>query len=284
MIRFATNNDIDGIISLWQEAFGETRNEIKFFLENKFKPKNTLIFDESGEIASMLFLLEGEMCIKDTDYQAYYLYAACTAKKYRGRGFMSALLNAAKKAASDRNIRFISLLPAEDSLYNYYANFGYLPAFSKKVLTVKRCEMTDEIKLNFEPVSAASLENIRENSFKDIDRFKWDNDAVNFAFKHTKMYGGIGFVSRKGYALYGVIDSKLYVKECAFTHENLTDIIAFLFDNHKVDEIEFSLPYNFECNLGKTVTKRNGMVLPVDSEAQNIIRGVKDAYLGLALD
>lgn len=284
MIRFAANNDINGFISLWREAFGDSAEEIRFFLDNKFKPENTLIYDEYGEIASMLFLLDGKMCISGKDYPSYYLYAACTAPKYRGRGIMSALLKAAEKTASDRNIRYICLLPAEDSLYDYYSRFGYQTAFSKKILTVTRDEITEESNFVCDEAQINNLEKLRENAFNGIDRFKWSNDAVNFAFEHTKMYGGNHFITCKGYALYSEIDDKMRVKEYAFTPAELTKTAAFLMKKHGTDKISFALPYNFECSIGKTELKRGGMILPIDFDAENLINNIKNAYLGLTLD
>lgn len=284
MIRFATNNDISGIISLWQEAFGDSAEEIKFFLDNKFKPENTLVYEECGEIASMLFLLEGEMRISGRDYPSYYLYAACTAIKYRGRRIMSALLKAAKKTASNRNVRYICLLPAEDSLYNYYARFGYRAIFSKRILTIYGDEIAENTEFDFNTATVSDLEELRESAFKDIDRFKWNNNDINFAFEHAEMYGGHRFVACNGYSLYSTNEHKAHVKECAFTHKNLIKIAAFLIKKHGVNEVVFSLPFYPECPIGKAEIKNSGMLLPIDYEADNLIHNIKNAYLGLTLD
>lgn len=284
MIRFATNNDISGIISLWQEAFGDSAEEIKFFLDKKFKPENTLVYEECGEIASMLFLLEGKMCISGKDYPSYYLYAACTSQKYRGRGIMSALLKAAEKTASNRNIRYICLLPAEDSLYDYYARFGYRAVFSKRILTISVDEIVKNTEFDFDTATVSDLEELRESAFKGVDRFKWNNNDINFAFKHTEMYGGHRFVTCNGYLLYGVNKQKTHVKECTFTRKKLIKVAAYLIKIHGVNEVVFSLPFYPECLIGKTEIKNCGMLLPIDYEAENLIHNIKNAYLGLTLD
>ena len=64
MVRLSTNNDINGIISVWKEAFGDSESDIRFFLDEHFKPDNTVISECEGEVASVLFLLFiGNMCI-----------------------------------------------------------------------------------------------------------------------------------------------------------------------------------------------------------------------------
>ncbi len=284
MIRFATNNDIGGIVKLWHEAFGDSADEIKFFLSENFKPENTPIFEEGGEIASMLFLLDGKMSINNKEYSAYYLYAACTAEKYWGRGIMSDLLKYAEKTASDRKIHFICLLPAEASLYDYYSRYGYLSAFSKKSLNIKRGEITDIIETEFNFSNTANLENLREAVFKGFDRFKWDNNAIKFAFEHNKMYSGCSLVTDKGYALYTINDSKMLVKEFAFTQAKIIDFAVFAFKKYDIEEISFNLPYQFNCNLGSVKIHKNGMMLPISLESKTLITSVENAYLGLTLD
>ncbi len=68
IIRLSHKNDISGIISLWSESFGDSEEEIMFFIKNKYIPENTLVAELNGEIASVLFLLDGKMCIKGVDY------------------------------------------------------------------------------------------------------------------------------------------------------------------------------------------------------------------------
>ena len=284
MIRFATNNDIIGIIRLWQEAFGDSEKEIKFFLDNKFKPQNTLVFEESNHIVSMLFLLDGKMCIKGIDYPAYYLYAACTAQSHRGRGIMSDLLKAAEKSAFERNIDFICLLPAEDSLYDYYARFGYQAVFSEKLLSIKRNETSMQSEFSFNIATSAGLEMLRDYAYNDTDCFKWDDTAISFAFDHCKMYGGYSALARNGYALYSIIDSKIHVKEYAFTHGELQFFTNYLFKKHDIEEIIITLPYNFETDIGKSTVQKSGMMLPIRKEVKHLANDVKNAYLGLTLD
>lgn len=284
MIRFASNNDINGIVDLWHEAFGDSAAEIKFFLDNKFKPENTLVFEENKKIASMLFLLDGEMCINNSNYAAYYLYAACTAHEYRGRGLMSELLKFAQKTAYERNVYFICLMPAEDSLFDYYSRFGYLPVFTKKLLDIKRADLSDKPQSILNDSGIYSLKDLRDKSFKGIDRFVWCDSAISFAFKHAKMYDGCTFVTDKGYALYSLNSSKITVKEFAFSRHEIANIAAFLFKKHNIDEITFILPIQYECRFGSAVTQKSGMLLPVNVEADELIKNVKNAYLGLTLD
>ena len=143
MVRLSTPNDLNGIVSVWKEAFGDSEKDIRFFLDNHYKADNAVVYDSNGEVASVLFLIDGFMHIKGKDYPSYYLYAACTMKKYRGRGIMSEMLEFTKNIAFNRQKIFVALKPAEDSLYNYYSRFGYQPVFSKKKAVFELTDITD---------------------------------------------------------------------------------------------------------------------------------------------
>ena len=108
--------DFDGIVRLWSEAFGDTKEEIEFFLKN-CKNKSCLGYYKNGLLVSMLFLIDCEYCGK----KGAYIYAVCTKKEYRNFGFSSALIEKAKSLSYD----FLWLIPADDALFRFYERFGF---------------------------------------------------------------------------------------------------------------------------------------------------------------
>ncbi len=111
MISIIETNCYDkSIIALWQEAFGDTEEDVQFFLEN-CRNKSVLTVSDNNELCAMLFLVDA--AVNGTEYK--YIYAACTFKKYRRKGYMSALLKYAVTAYKN-----ILLIPADDALVNYY--------------------------------------------------------------------------------------------------------------------------------------------------------------------
>ena len=114
MIKFT--EDREQIISLWSEIFGDSREDIEFFLDN-CKNKRCLGYFEKGVLVSMLFLI-------DCRYGAYngqYLYAVCTDENYRKRGIASKLIAEAKRNMKD----FLWLIPAKDHLFAFYGKYGF---------------------------------------------------------------------------------------------------------------------------------------------------------------
>ena len=126
MIKFT--EDKEQIISLWQSVFYEdSREDVLFFLD-ACKHAECLGFFEEDKLVSMLFLVDCSYA----DLNGKYVYAVCTNEKFRNKGYSSALIDEAKKHMND----FLWLIPAHDSLFDFYAKFG----FETKLCSDKECE------------------------------------------------------------------------------------------------------------------------------------------------
>ncbi len=109
-------SDKNQIINLWKNVFGDDEDYIKFFL-NGCKNKLCLGYFVDNELVSMIFLID----CKYGSYIGKYVYAVATDKKYRNKGYASLLINEAKKNMND----FLWLIPAEESLFDYYSKLGF---------------------------------------------------------------------------------------------------------------------------------------------------------------
>lgn len=282
MIRLSDITDKNGIINLWQEAFGDSAEAVELFLKHKYVPENTVICEENSKIASMLFLLDGKLNIKAEKYNAYYLYAAATLKEFRGRGIMAEMLDFSKKLAAERNIDFICLKPAEDSLYGYYKRFGYKEIFSTKTVKINSVIKFDsDIKESKYDTDKAI---IRNRAFENTDFFEWDKDSIEYAIQQYKYYGGNVIESCKGFALYDILDGICRVKELCFTQENLLSSISKLQAKTGVIDISVDLPCDFCLNGYDYEIQKNGMAVAVSGKAESIIEDLNGLYLNLTLD
>lgn len=283
MIRFSNEKDIPQIVSLWSEAFGDGEKEIRFFLDEWYKPQNTLVCELNGEVVSMLFLLEGSFCFEGAEYPAYYLYAACTAKKSRGNGLMGKLLVFAERTAYERNYDFICLMPGEKSLFDFYSRFGYIPAFKTNYISFSAQEYSFDGDAEIDN-SAVDLSEMRNSFLSGNPYFKWSGKAIDFAFAQNRLYGGSSVSTSKGYSLYFSEDSKTVVKEIAFTGKSMSSVIALLIKNSSSDKFFLRLPAWINPDFGKSVVRESAMLLPVTERAKEIAPNINNAYLGLTLD
>lgn len=112
---FETKKYNDKIITLWQQAFGDKREDVIFFLKNA-KNISCLCLYDNGNLCSMLFFVDCK--VNDEDYK--YIYAACTDNNFRSSGYMSQLLK-----YSQDNYKRILLIPADYSLVDYYSKRSF---------------------------------------------------------------------------------------------------------------------------------------------------------------
>ncbi len=284
MLRFSKPEDIDSIISVWNESFGDSEKDIKLFIDAHFIPENTLVYECDGIAVSVLFLIDGEMHINGTDYSSYYLYAACTLKKYRGRGLMQELLDFAQKISLERRKFFIALKPGEDSLYDYYSKFGYKPLFTKKITKIT-FEKKSDIFSSYDKNIDLNLSDMRNSAFDNINYFKWNKKSIEFASEHHKYYGGKVFCSHKGYSLYIFDDSSIHIKESTFiSFSDLIDSLNHICNNRSEQKIIIESPCDFNYGSLNSEIINSGMILPVCEEAEKIITTLNNAYLALTLD
>ncbi len=121
MIEFATISDKKELSSLWQMTFLEDFQVIENFFQNVFPTVVTPIIRIDGEIASSLFLLP----CKIGKYNGKCVYCAMTKYAYRGKGYMKQLLDFSYDYCKENNLDFLFLVPAEPSLFDYYAKCGF---------------------------------------------------------------------------------------------------------------------------------------------------------------
>lgn len=127
--------DKSKIVELWKEAFGDSEEDICFFADN-VKDSLCLGIIEQGSLVSMLYLVDCYINGK----RGSYVYAACTAKRFQGKGYMTALLKNAYEAANG----FLCLIPADENLVEYYKRRGFYDSASVSELRFNQADAIKE--------------------------------------------------------------------------------------------------------------------------------------------
>lgn len=230
----------DDIIYLWNEAFGDSSDEISDFL-SVADDDGILTFSENGRVVSQLFLLKGSLVCGDNSASAYYLYAAATLASHRGRGIMSELIGRAVEKAKAENVGYILLFPAEEGLYGFYEKFGFIPACKALV-----CEI--------------DTENITEPKINEYTRFTHDRRIYSYA---EKMYSSLGckvLQSEDSSMIYSENEGTVTVREWrGLPH------LGKLADETGCKRIVIRLPVGTEIN-GKCRKVTHGMILPLKGD------------------
>lgn len=143
MIRKATNKDITAISELYREQFREMAKLIPDFIKegeqsNEFLEKTVsddnsdiFVYENEGEIVGFIllqaktrpdfdFMLPGKYC---------YIMDIIVTENHRGKGFGTALMNAAKAWAKGRDCSFVNLdvLVNNPGAIKLYEKLGFIP-------------------------------------------------------------------------------------------------------------------------------------------------------------
>lgn len=132
MIDFTTEKDINALKSLWQSIFLEEKEVTEYFFENIFADVVTPVMRIDGEIVSSLFLLDCEI----GEFKGKCVYCAMTKYTHRGKGYMKKLLDFSYAWCRENGYDFLTLVPAEKSLFEYYAKCGFSPFGVRRTHTI----------------------------------------------------------------------------------------------------------------------------------------------------
>lgn len=130
MTAIAQRKDLPALTSLWQTCFGDSEDSIRMFFDALFAQIQVFFTQQGGQPVSMLCALPAQL-IDDTGqaHRIAYIYAVCTAPRFRGRGLSRQLLSYAENVLKKEGYVFSALVPSTPSLFDFYRSAGYETAF-----------------------------------------------------------------------------------------------------------------------------------------------------------
>ena len=223
MIRFFEDTDRKNITKIWQEAFLDSEKYIIDFLNNF--GKYMLVLENGGKAVSMLTLFPVEI---SGDF-GRYVYAVATDKSFRNRGFAGELIEYAKHFVSEKNEKFLVILPQNDGLFDFYKKFG----FSELKCVAKIDKIISYPKDNgflVERIDSSEYFTLREAYFERKKYVKWDRDMLDY---FAKVYDGEYIkISEKGRTVACgfcyTAEDKLIISEL-LTKEDVLSVIGKFF-------------------------------------------------------
>ena len=280
MIEYASHNDMPAIINLWQEAFADSVDYIKFYTDRHSDP--CLLYKYNGETVAMLYLMSGFVRIDGDVFPSKYIYAACTARQYRGRGYMSELIQFAFQESKKKGDGFVCLVPGDKSLFEYYSRMGFITAFNRQMIHLDRDQL-DAIAAETPAVRGepdfGALARLRNYMCKDA--FLWSADAIMYAFEENEFCGGKNLCLFDNTA-YAIVREKKIIELC-YLPESFPAIVRLILDNSKANSFNIYIP-SVSVAFVDSEVQSNAMLYPLSLAAANAVPKITDAYFGLALD
>ena len=269
----------EAIIRLWQEAFGDAPDFIRFYLDERLTTENMLIHCIDHEPVSMASFLPIQIWQGEERIPARYVYAVATAKNARGKGYAKNVLDTAKDLWDEP----LLLTPATDALESYYKNQGFqscVPA-SVKLLNsndISIAENTGDASdasatpgapWSISDCSTAEYHSIRDAYFGQDGYVEWDDTAISFAiscavreqgrallYTHSDNTGAV----QKDLLLYDIEDHTLRVLETTFTGHDLNIALQQLLAETSCEKVVL---YHPAAMLWKPGTCELSQVLPL---------------------
>jgi len=140
MIEHPSHKDESELRSIWKDVFHDSDGAIDLFFRNTYSKDSTLIYRDGGTIGSMIFFPEYNLKHGSQLSKLGYLCGAATLPEYRNKGIMGQLLTRSVEIMKRRGHEYAALIPASDSLYNYYERFGFRDFFYRKKYSVERSD------------------------------------------------------------------------------------------------------------------------------------------------
>ncbi len=173
----------DSLIALWNKVFGDSEDYIRLFFKRAYFDSECFGEIVCGEVVSALYLLKCEIKFEGKTYKGRYLYAAATLPEHRNKGLMAKLIGEAQPYAREGELDFIALVPADDSLYDYYGKFGFVTSMYKYKLTAD----TAAENKSYGEITAEEFHKIRSSS--NINMLVYNEVINNYAFECLKFSG-----------------------------------------------------------------------------------------------
>lgn len=123
-IDFPVPKQYKQLISLWQEAFGDTEEFIDGYFCTAFSPARCRCMVINKKVVAALYWMD----VRRDEQRYAYIYAVAVAESRRGKGLGRAMLEDAQAHLAFRGYDGILLVPGSESLRNYYEKHGYITA------------------------------------------------------------------------------------------------------------------------------------------------------------
>ncbi len=254
---------VGSLIKLWNEVFGDEEEYIKLFFKEAYYDGECFAETDGDEVVSAFYLLKCSIKCRGKIYRGRYLYAAATLPRYRGRGLMGKLIKEAQDYIKTEGLDYIALVPATDSLYDYYGKFAFKESMYKYRLVTDKKIAT--LRVFGEITDPSEFHRIRSSA--DCDMLLYNEVGNRYAFECLKFVGN---------RFFAVDDSSCYIENEEFfsSKSDFKDSADMLIGSLIGTEELFT-----NCALDGAQKIRNGMIYTPYKNME-----FKDIYMNIALD
>lgn len=280
--RLATTEDKTALYALWQKTFGDEPAVIDRFFPC-VTPNDIVVCGENGNPVSALYMPRVALRCGEKTLSAAYIYAAATDTAYRGRGLMTSLLQFAAENAQRQSLDGLYLVPAEQTLFDYYGARGFVTTFSKKLVQYSRGTLKAicENPATALPISASQFFKTREQALGEIWHPAYSQTILDFSLFLNRQYGSETLLTDCGYAVYETEENAVQVTDFCCEKGKEAALLGALLQKTDAEKFALSMPVPRQIGScpGKIVPA--GMWQPLSKSAQQT--ELQNGYIGITL-
>ncbi|MBR4157178.1 MAG: GNAT family N-acetyltransferase [Bacteroidales bacterium] len=137
------NNIKNQTKTLWDTCFSEEdKRFVDFYFEKRYNEQDNIHIEKDGKVVSAMQLISYPFSYYGKTIGCSYFSGCCTDPDYRSQGLMNDLIIKALNQAKNNGACFAALIPASESLFNYYEGTNFIPTFDYSKIRIKR-QQTD---------------------------------------------------------------------------------------------------------------------------------------------
>lgn len=130
---------------LWDKCFSEEdKRFVDFYFEKRYNENDNIFIEKDGKVVSALQLISYPFSYYGKTIGCSYLSGCCTDPDYRSQGLMSELIVNALRQAKNNGACFAALIPASESLFNYYAGTNFVTTFDYSKIRINLSQQVSE--------------------------------------------------------------------------------------------------------------------------------------------
>lgn len=225
MIKFASENMINELKSLWVECFEGDGAYCDFFFENYFSCENCVVsVNDNDEVEAAAYIFRGEVRVEGKVHSVVFLYAGATFKKYRKSGKCSAICSFAADYCRNSGIDIIALSTSASSL-SLCEKGGMVPAVYMRAAHInsdKSVRTYPCVKCGYEEFA-----DMRKDFLSNDFDIYWTGETLKYMYAEMQTSGDIVKTVIGGstyYAAFTVFDDELLIRETNCPRENIAEM------------------------------------------------------------
>ena len=185
------NNIKNQTKALWDKCFSEEdKRFVNFYFEKRYNEQDNIHIEKDGKVVSAMQLISYPFSYYGKTIGCSYLSGCCTDPEYRSQGLMNDLIIRALNQAKNNGACFAALIPASESLFNYYEGTNFIPTFDYSKIRIKRQQTTDNGQQTA-TISVFDNESDPEAFYQVYDYFNTKMRSRNCCVQHDEYDFGV---------------------------------------------------------------------------------------------